>query len=524
MRFNTKNSLALVAATLTASASAHSWIEEVSVIASNGTMIGQPGYPRAFAKRVAGVNPDKAMVHLLPPNGRPEGNKILDSDPICIESQQQPKQSDGSPALTAAAGDMVSVRYQENGHVTMPENQPGKPPNRGTIYIYGTTQPRPDDKFLAIHKVWNADGTGGDKRGKLLATENYDDGQCYQINPSPISTQRQAQFKHKADQLMGQDLWCQNNFKIPKDAPSGKPYTIYWVWDWDTAKGSPTEPAGKLEKYTTCIDINVSRGPSANTGAVKFVEGQDLNFAAIPQYVNKLATSDTIFLPGTANSREAVGSPPPAAPAAPPAAPAAPPAAPATPPAAAAPAPPMSQSAVAAGPMTVTVTTPAAAKTVTVTAPAQAANSKSTMQTQVKPSSKAAQSPMASASQPATVSGVVIPTTSLASRFTGTATAVSSAAVITGSATDSGYQDPNKPAPKAPASSATAPAPGVITGSATDSGYQNINKRCESCKPSKRSVIFNGSAQKPQHITTHTHGRSLANTKLRRGSAKFRAS
>ncbi|KAI4205949.1 MAG: hypothetical protein LQ350_000134 [Teloschistes chrysophthalmus] len=514
MRLNTKSSLALVAATLTASASAHSWIEEASVIANNGTMVGQPGYPRAFAKRVAGVDPDKAMVHLLPPNGRPEGNKILDSDPMCMESQQQPKQSDGSPALTAAAGDMVSVRYQENGHVTMPENQPGKPPNRGTIYIYGTTQPKPDDKFLAIHKVWNADGTGGDKRGKLLATENYDDGQCYQLNPKPISTQRQAQFKHKADPLMGQDLWCQNNFKIPKDAPSGKPYTIYWVWDWDTAKGSPTEPAGKVEKYTTCLDINVSQGPSTNTGAVKFVDGQDLNFAAIPEYVNKLATSDTIFLPGTANSREAAGSPPPAAPAAPPAA-AAPP------PAAAAPAPPMSQPAAAAGPMTVTVTKPAAAKTVTVTAPAQAANSKTTMQTQVKPSSMAAKSSMAAASQPATVSGVVIPTTSLANRFTGTATAVSKPGVITGSATDSGYQDPAKPAPKA--SAASAPAPGVETGSATDSGYQNINKRCESCKPSKRSVIFNGSAQKPQHITSHTKGRSLANTKLHRGSAKFRA-
>ncbi|KAL9583064.1 MAG: hypothetical protein Q9203_005239 [Teloschistes exilis] len=519
MHFSTKSSLALVAATLTASATAHSWIEEASVIASNGTMVGQPGYPRAFAKRGPGVNIDAAMVHLLPPNGRPEGNKILDSDPMCMPAQQQPKQSDGSPALTAAAGDMVSVRYQENGHVTMPENQPGKPPNRGTIYIYGTTQPKPDDKFLAIHKVWNADGTGGDKRGKLLATENYDDGQCYQINPKPISTQRQAQFKHKADPLMGQDLWCQNNFKIPKDAPSGKPYTIYWVWDWDTAKGSPTEPQGTVEKYTTCMDINVSQGQNANTGAVKFVEGQDLNFAAIPQYVNKLATSDTIFLPGTADSREAAGSPPPAAPAAPPAASASPPAAPAPPPAAAAPAPPVSQPAAAAGPMTVTVTAPAAAKTVTVTAPAQAANSQSTMQTQVKPSSTAAQSPMASASKPATVSGVVIPTTSLANRFTGTATAVSSG-VITGSATDSGYQDPDKPAAASPAAPTPAPA---TSGSTTDSGSQNVGKRCESCKPSKRSVIFEGSAQKPKHITAHTQGRSLANTKLHRGSAKFRA-
>ncbi|KAI4246622.1 MAG: hypothetical protein LQ352_006370 [Teloschistes flavicans] len=514
MRFNTKSSLALVAATLAASASAHSWIEEASVIASNGTMVGQPGYPRAFAKRAAGVDPDAAMVHLLPPNGRPEGNKILDSDPICMPSQQQPKQSDGSPALTAAAGDMVMLRYQENGHVTLPQNQPGKPSNRGTIYIYGTTQPSPDDKFLAIHKVWNADGTGGDKRGKLLATESFDDGQCYQINGGQISTQRQAQFKHKADTVMGQDLWCQNNLKIPKDAPSGKPYTVYWVWDWDTAKGTPGVPDGKLEKYTTCMDINISQGQGSqshttNTGAVKFADGQDLNLAAIPQYVNQLATSDTIFLPGTAN-REAGGSPPAAAPPSSPAAPAAP-------------APPVSQSSVpaAAGQMTVTVTAPVPARTVTVTAPAQPANTQTTMQTQVKPSPAPAQSSMASAAQPATVSGVVIPTTSMASRFTGTASAVSTAAVNTGSATDSGYQDPSKPAPQASAASAPAPAE---TGSATDSGYQNADKHCDSCKSSKRSVIFNGSAQKSSHIASHTQGRSLANTKLRNlGSAKFRA-
>ena len=56
--------------------------------------------------------------------------------------------------------------YQENGHVTLPDNQPGKPANRGTVFVYGTTQPSPTDTLLAIHRVWNAAGTGGDQRGE----------------------------------------------------------------------------------------------------------------------------------------------------------------------------------------------------------------------------------------------------------------------------------------------------------------------------------------------------------------------
>lgn len=175
MQLTIKSSLALAAATLAASVSAHSWVEDISVIASNGTFVGEPGYPRAFAKRAAGVDPDKAMVYLLPPNGRPTGNQILDSDPICMPSQQQPKQSDGSPMLNAAPGDMVALRYQENGHVTLPQNQPGKPSNRGTIYIYGTTQPSPDDKSFP-----------STRSGMRMVPEATKEGNCSQPSPSTM--------------------------------------------------------------------------------------------------------------------------------------------------------------------------------------------------------------------------------------------------------------------------------------------------------------------------------------------------
>ncbi|KAL8801748.1 MAG: hypothetical protein Q9200_006845 [Gallowayella weberi] len=486
-----KSNLALVAASLLTSVNAHSWVEDINVIASNGTFVGAPGYPRAFAKRGPGVDPDKAMVHLLPPNGRPTGNKILDSDTMCMESQQQPKQSDGSPALKAAAGDMVALRYQENGHVTLPQNQPGKPSNRGTVYIYGTTDPRPDDKFLSIHKVWNPEGTGGDKRGKLLATEPYDDGQCYQINGGEISKQRQGQFQHKADPIMGQDLWCQNNFKIPQDAPSGKPYTVYWVWDWDTAAGTAGLPQGLVEKYTTCMDINISQGggksqsKAAEAGAAKFADGQDINRAAIPKYIQKLNTGANIFEAGSvlSGSGAAPASSTPAA-------------------AAAAPAPtsakPQSSAPTAAAEKTVTVTAsaPVSMKTVTVTANAQPAGVTPPTTMVTTYSTTYVLASKSSAAGPMTVSGVVIPTTSMSNRFTGTASAVTSA----------------QTASPATASSAA--------GNSSGGGDVELDKRCVSCKPAKRSTIFGGSA----HAAAHIKGRSNANTKLRnRGSAKFRA-
>ncbi|KAL8755099.1 MAG: hypothetical protein Q9199_003888 [Rusavskia elegans] len=487
MQLILKSSFALVAASLLTSVSAHSWVEDINVIAQNGTFVGEPGYPRANAKRGPGVNPDKAMVHLLPPNGRPTGNKILDSDPMCMESQQQPKQSDGSPMLKAAAGDMIALRYQENGHVTLPQNQPGKAPNRGTVYIYGTTDPKPDEKFLSIHKVWNPDGTGGDKRGKLLTTQPYDDGQCYQMNGGEISAQRQGQFKHKADPLMGQDVWCQNNLKIPQDAPSGKPYTLYWVWDWDTAPGTAGLPEGLKERYTTCMDISISQGQgtsrskAADGGAAKFADGQDINRAALQKYVQKLNAGDSIFEPGSVPLGQGA------------------PAASSKPAPAAAPASSMAQSnapaAAAQKTVTVTAQAPPAEKTVTVTANVSpAATPATTMITTLKTiyktqgSSMPAPAPM-SAAGPMTVSEVAIPTTSMSNRFTGTASPVVSAETATPT-------------------------------SATSSGSYDMGKRCASCKPAKRSTILSGNA----HAAAHIKGRSLANTKLRNpGSAKFRS-
>ncbi|KAE8360533.1 hypothetical protein BDV27DRAFT_161569 [Aspergillus caelatus] len=259
---------------------AHSWVEQLMVIAPNGTFVGSPGYSRGNVLRSDPGYSDTKMQYLVP-DGR---NEILPTDLLCKDTQQQQVQSEGSPRLQASAGAAIALRYQENGHVTLPGNQLGKPENRGTVYVYGTTEPKENEKIMDVHKIWNKEGTGGDKRGVLLATRNFDDGRCYQVNGDSISKQRQSEFPHTADQLMGDNLWCQSDIALPSNAPSGKPYTLYWVWDWPTLPGvDPNLPKGKQEIYTTCIDVDVV----ANTGAqshvvASYVQDQSLNNAAIP--------------------------------------------------------------------------------------------------------------------------------------------------------------------------------------------------------------------------------------------------
>ena len=382
-------------------AAAHSWIEQLMVVnPSNYQMVGNPGYARNNTMRTAPGFSDLLMVHILPGQGQPaieerdvpsqtEIQGIQSSDPMCKKTQQTQYQSNGSPRLQAAAGDIIALRYEENGHVTLPANQPGKPNNRGNVYIYGTTQPQPDDKFLDIFGVWNGDGTGGDKRGKLLATQPFDDGQCYQVNGGSISADRQKQFPHAASTLMGTDLWCQNNIKVPLDAPSGKPYTLYWVWSWPTAPGAdPNLPKGKAEIYTTCMDIDITSAKSSRDLQERQApasSGTNLNNMAIPQYVKELAAAPP------ASSPVASSSPAPAQPAT-------------AAPAAASPANSPSAAQSMAKPVTVTVTVGTPIQNSATPAPATSANTVTQ-----------AQAPAAQASSPATAqsSTNAMPPTSL---------------------------------------------------------------------------------------------------------------
>lgn len=283
---------------LATTANAHSWIEQLMVInPNNGSFVGTPGYPRGYIPRTSPDFSDNAMTYRLPSNGV----NLTKADKMCMDTQTSPEdQKPGLPRLQAQQGSAIALRYQENGHVTEPENQEGKPPNRGTVYVYGTTDPSEDDRIVDIHKVWNEDGTGGDKRGKLLATRPYDDSRCYQINGGDISKDRQAKFKHTADQLMGTNLWCQTDIKLPEDAESGKQYTLYWVWDWPTLPGVDKGlPNGKPELYTTCMDVDVTGKADTKTKVqAKYDDAQSLNDASIPGQFAQ------IFSPGSGSGSQ----------------------------------------------------------------------------------------------------------------------------------------------------------------------------------------------------------------------------
>ncbi|TEY64662.1 hypothetical protein BOTCAL_0145g00220 [Botryotinia calthae] len=281
---------------------AHTWADELRVISRNGTFTTPKGYPRAYTPRAGGYNPDDNLWKLL--------NTVPDSTTIC-----NPKQAPGAKpllssqqVLSAAPGDFVAVRYQENGHVTEPTQadtpEQGKGFGSGIVYVYGTANSKATDTFNSIHKVWNKDGTGGDKRGKLLATQYFDDMACFLAgntngnlfvdepsNKVTIAMARAEAYKFAPTSEMGVNLWCQTDFQIPAEAQANKDYSIYWVWEWPTMD-KKTGKTTVSEIYTSCADIAITG--TANKEEVYYVAPQDLNNAAQwSQMVNPFVVDPT---------------------------------------------------------------------------------------------------------------------------------------------------------------------------------------------------------------------------------------
>lgn len=92
---------------------------------------------------------------------------------------------------------------------------------------------------------------------------------------------------------MGADLWCQQDISLPQNIPIGKPYTLYWVWDWPTMpKVDSAVPNGKEEIYTTCIDIDIiPESVVQKFGYDEYVSNQSLNNAAIPSQMAQIHKS-----------------------------------------------------------------------------------------------------------------------------------------------------------------------------------------------------------------------------------------
>ncbi|PNH45916.1 hypothetical protein VD0004_g2046 [Verticillium dahliae] len=303
-------------------ANSHSWVERLNRIASNGTMVEPAGFAAGFSGRGAGFS-DIAVTNEVSGAGLP----------LCKQPVTAP-QDPSFPVLTAAPGDQIAIRYLENGHVTNLE--PGRLDHGGVVYIYGTTDPRPDDTLADIHLKWTPDGKGGDGRGKLLATRKYDDGRCYEANGFDRSDRRQDEFPVQTNELTGPNNWCQSDVSLAKDLPQGTQYTLYWVWNWPGLDTEEKEvvvsdihavypkggaPAGRKDLegdhvkvaqiYSSCAMINIegetifqqagndsnSSAPFASSGLGQGVRVKDDDFITNPTDYNGIAIADQLENP-----------------------------------------------------------------------------------------------------------------------------------------------------------------------------------------------------------------------------------
>jgi len=277
---------------------AHSWIEQLSNVASDGSYIGAFGYPRNFADKGAPGYDQNHDKWLLPE----QGQRISHVDRLCHPGQRDRQQSPNWPRLKSIRNATVAMRYAEGGHVTIPNgglDLVGKPELGGTVFVFGTSQPRTDTEELLLDVLqWTQDGQGGDKRGRLLASQNFDDGRCYQLGNAAMSKERMAKTPDPAPGQQGGNmaLLCETDVLLPKDISIGL-YTLYWVWQWPTAPNKDQRiPNGEDEYYVSCIDIDIVDSISLSRGGPALAQ-QDSMSSAVDNFSNRGSlTTDPLAL------------------------------------------------------------------------------------------------------------------------------------------------------------------------------------------------------------------------------------
>lgn len=190
---------------------------------------------------------DEDMTYLLPPNVRQVGG-ISMFDPMCKYSQLTFNYTLASPMLVTSIGSIIVLMYQENGHVTRDPSSNAE----AEVYVYATKNSLPNDALLDIHNKWNENGSGGDRRGRLIFRGKFDDGKCYQVNETQKSKDRQALAQRPHELFEGSNLWCEARAVVPDDLLPGDILTLYWVWDRGVGQGKPAP-----EIYTTCLDVMI---------------------------------------------------------------------------------------------------------------------------------------------------------------------------------------------------------------------------------------------------------------------------
>jgi len=315
MKIRLGGSLVAVLATFVTSAAAHTWIEQMSVIGSDGNYTGNAGYPRGYVERATPGFTDDDMTYLLPPDSAGR-IRVDSSDLVCMPTQRKANSNSANfPSLVVQPGDYVAMKYLENGHVTLPNNQVGKPGSGGLAYVYATTSPKENQTLLDVLS-WTTNNSLS--TGRLLTIQNFDDGRCYQINSGPISTARQKEFPNPIPGQPGtvHEQWCETDIQVPEDVQGGS-LTVYWVWQWPTLPNmDPGIPDGKDETYTTCADFHISTNSSKITATNTHESGlivQDPQMQANKQHsvraANQTLPINQMFLgPGNINPTTATAS------------------------------------------------------------------------------------------------------------------------------------------------------------------------------------------------------------------------
>ena len=282
--------------TLLQAVSAHTWVEQMQVIGTNGSYVGEVGYPRSFVSRTDASFTGFSNKWQLPSPDTDVGRtRITDSMLVCHPSQRTATYSSQYPQLSVAPGSYVAMKYLENGHVTQPYIPAGKPKGSGTVFIFGTYEPSASETLVNVLS-WTKDGKGGNGKGWLMAAQNYDDGRCAQLNQAPISIHRQmSDGNHPPGQPTVQvEQWCEADLLIPANAPIGATLTTYFVWDWGTGMQTEGAMCGKDEYYTTCADLKVVDGGDdlaklAAVPAVHTLVQQDPRTNAVSDYMSRTA-------------------------------------------------------------------------------------------------------------------------------------------------------------------------------------------------------------------------------------------
>ena len=298
MFFSTKSLLCL--GLLSSTVAAHTWIEQMQVIGTNGSYVGDYGYPRGYVSRTdAGFDGFSNKWQLPSPDTDTSRTRITDKMLACHPNQRTPNYSQQYPKLSVAPGAYVAMKYLENGHVTQPFIPAGKPEGSGTVWIYGTYEPN-DAETLVNVLSWTADGKGGNGKGFLMTAQDYDDGRCYQINQSPTSVNRQmTDGNHAPGQPTSQlEQWCESNVLVPSNSQVGKTLTVYWVWGWATGMQTEGAMCGKDEYYPTCSDFDIVNGGDELSKIiaapkVHTIGQQDPQTIAVSNYQSRTAHAPT---------------------------------------------------------------------------------------------------------------------------------------------------------------------------------------------------------------------------------------